>query len=99
MSQRSCSNPGETRANAGRNKDGGEVADALREKRAVFGEPLIVENDETAVPSRSRTPHEMIRAMASPGSPESIRAHIFFQAPSAFRMEAERNRIHWSDFS
>ena len=27
----------------GRNKDGGEAADALREKRAVFGEPLTVE--------------------------------------------------------
>jgi len=42
-SQCSRSNPGGTRANAGRNKDGGEVADALREKRAVFGEPLTVE--------------------------------------------------------
>ncbi len=31
-------------------------------------------------PSRSRMPHELIRAMVSPGSPERIRATIFFQA-------------------
>jgi hypothetical protein len=42
-SQCSLGNPGKARANAGRNKDGGEVTDARREKRAIFGEPRAME--------------------------------------------------------
>jgi len=42
-SQCSLGDPGRARANAGKNKDGREVTDARREKRAIFGEPRAVE--------------------------------------------------------
>jgi len=58
-------------------------------KECFLENPELWKNEKAVVPTRSRRPHELIRAMASPGSAKSIRAHIFSEAPSASRTETE----------
>jgi hypothetical protein len=41
-----------------------------------------MKNEKAVDPNRSRTLHELIHAMASPGFSKSIRANMFFEALS-----------------
>lgn len=70
----------------------------VRKERCVEN-PYLWNNEEAMVSSRSQTPHELICAMVSRGSAGKHQKKSFFQAPSALRKEAERNRTHRSDFS
>jgi hypothetical protein len=47
-------------------------------KERFLENPWLWKNEKAPVLPCSRTLHELIHAMASPGSSESIRAHIFF---------------------
>jgi hypothetical protein len=58
-------------------------------KERFLENPELWKNEKAVVPTRNRRPHQLIRAMASPGSAKSIRAYIFFEAPLASRMETE----------
>jgi len=50
-------------------------------KERFLENPELWKNEKAVIPTRNRKPHELIRAMVSPGSAKSIRAHIFFEAP------------------
>jgi hypothetical protein len=49
----------------------------LVRKERFLENPWLWKNEKALVPPCSRTLHELIHAMASPGSFESIRAHLF----------------------